>query len=220
MKQMVELIMADQKFVITGLFLKACKSLDVTLNEMFLLLYFENYPESSFEPKKLGKILYMSEEEIVDAFSSLNSKGIIGIETSTDVDGRVMESVNINGLNAIIKDFIELEKESNTKKDIYHLFETEFARPISPMEYEIVEAWLSNGTSEELIVGALKEAVYNGAKSFRYIDKIIYDWTNKGFKTMKDVKTFMTNRDKTNKTTELFEYNWLEDEENDCNRKY
>ena len=213
MKRETELIINDGKYVITGLFLKACKRLDINLNEMYILIYLENNPDTPFEPKKMSKVLSLSESEIIESFSSLTSKNIIGIESSKDDDGRVRESVNLKGLKEIIKDFIETTKESATKKDIYHLFETELARPISPMEYEIIEAWITHGTSEEIIIGALKEAIYNGVKSFRYIDKIIHDWNAKGFKTMTDVKTYLVSRDKKENIPELFDYNWLEDEE-------
>ena len=47
------------------------------------------------------------------------------------------------------------------------------------MEYEIINAWLLKGFSEELVLGALKEAVYNGVSSLRYIDKILFEWQKK-----------------------------------------
>ncbi len=41
------------------------------------------------------------------------------------------------------------------------------------MEYEIIGAWVEKGFKEQLILEALKEAVYNGVTSLRYIDKIL-----------------------------------------------
>ena len=81
------------------------------------------------------------------------------------------------------------------------------------MEYEIINAWLDNNTTEDIILGALKEATYNGVKSFRYIDKIIYEWGKKGFKNMEDVKNYINNSYKQNtskKDPELFDYDWLD----------
>lgn len=34
---------------------------------------------------------------------------------------------------------------------------------------------------------ALKEAIYNGANSLRYIETVLYTWRKKGYKTKKDV---------------------------------
>ena len=60
------------------------------------------------------------------------------------------------------------------------------------MQYEIIKAWIEEKKySEEIIIGALKEAVYNGVSNFRYIDKILYEWSKKGIKTMNDVKTHL-----------------------------
>ena len=82
---------------------------------------------------------------------------------------------------------LDEEKKEETP-NIYSLFEKEFGRTLSPMEYEIIGAWIENGTSEETIKLALKEAVYNQASSLRYIDKIISEWTKKGIKTEEDVE--------------------------------
>ena len=72
--------------------------------------------------------------------------------------------------------------------NLFSLFEQELGRTISSMELELINGWLSNGTSEELVLGALREAVYNGVTSFKYIDRIIYEWEKKGFKLMEDVR--------------------------------
>ena len=81
------------------------------------------------------------------------------------------------------------------------------------MEYEIINAWLQHNYTEELIIGALKEAVYNGVKNFRYIDKILYEWNKKGFKTMNDVNNHLQRSDEKKEESELFDYNWLDDED-------
>ena len=83
------------------------------------------------------------------------------------------------------------------------------------MEFEIINGWIDNGYSEELIKLALKEATYNGVSNLRYIDKIIYEWGKKGIKNKEDVennrKQFKNNKD--NKNKELFDYDWLNDDE-------
>ena len=66
--------------------------------------------------------------------------------------------------------------------------------------------------NEELIKEALKEATYNGVSNLRYIDKIIYEWTKKGFKTVEDVINNRMKRDNKEKKEEFFfEYNWLDE---------
>ena len=58
-------------------------------------------------------------------------------------------------------------------------------------------------TEEETIKEALKEAVLNNVRNFKYIDKILYDWSKKGIK----------NRIKEENKQELFDYNWLDENE-------
>jgi DNA replication protein DnaD len=57
---------------------------------------------------------------------------------------------------------------------------------------------LKSGMNEDLIIGALKEATYNGVSNLRYIDKIIYEWGKKGFKNMNDVNNHL-NKEKMKK---------------------
>ena len=96
------------------------------------------------------------------------------------------EYINLDGLYEKLA-FKILNKEEEKTTSIYDIFETEFGRTISPMEYEIINAWIENGTSEETIILALKEATYNGVSNLRYIDKIISEWSKKGIKTREDV---------------------------------
>ena len=102
----------------------------------------------------------------------------------------------------------------NNSKTIFELIEREFGRVLSPMEYEIIKAWTENNISNELIEEAVKEAIFNGVTNHRYIDKILYEWQKKGIKNKHDVEE---NRQRFKKEKpekmEVFEYNWLEDDE-------
>ena len=66
-------------------------------------------------------------------------------------------------------------------------------------------------------MGALREAVYNGVTNFKYIDRIIYEWEKKGFKTMDDVSKHLmsrrenkSNNESISKTEqEVADYDWV-----------
>ena len=124
-------------------------------------------------------------------------------------------SVNIditNTYRAMVSDItINIKKQATT--NIYTIFEKEFGRPLSPVEYEIIKAWITSGISEELIKGALKEAVFNNVRNLRYIDKILSEWEKKGFKSVDEVDSYLKKKESNNPKQELFDYNWLEDEE-------
>ena len=108
--------------------------------------------------------------------------------------------------------------EDNSDSNIYGLIEKEFGRTLSSIEYEIIKAWLNDNISEELIKEALKEAIFNGVSNLRYIDKILYEWNKKGIKSVSDVENMRKKRNKKDTDdieidTEIFDWNWLDEEE-------
>ena len=84
------------------------------------------------------------------------------------------------------------------------MFESEFGRTLSSFEYELINKWIENGIDENTIKEALKEAILNGVRNFKYIDKIIYEWSKNGVK--KRVKETQPQED-------MFDYDWLEENE-------
>ena len=63
------------------------------------------------------------------------------------------------------------------QKDLLNQFQLEFGRLLSPMEQEIIADWKNKDKfTDETILSALKQAVYNGAVSLRYISKILQRW--------------------------------------------
>ena len=85
------------------------------------------------------------------------------------------------------------------------------------MDYEIINAWLSKGFSESLILEALDEAIKNDAPSLRYIDKVLFKWNKNGYKGKEELEKILKNEDKKyeepkNFETSVLEYNWLDDD--------
>ena len=144
-------------------------------------------------------------------------KGFVSIESVKDEHGKLNDIINLDGVYDSIVFNVKEETKEEKKEDIFRVFEKELGRTISPMELEIINGWLLSNYSEELILGALKEAIYNGVSSFRYIDKILYEWDKKGFKTMEQVSAHMIKRrdekkDKviTKKEQDIADYDWLD----------
>jgi DNA replication protein len=62
--------------------------------------------------------------------------------------------------------------------NLFSVFEQEFGRPLSPMECETIAAWLDQDRyTDDIIRFALKEAVFAGKLHFRYIDRILLEWS-------------------------------------------
>ncbi|GFN30699.1 DnaD domain-containing protein [Paenibacillus xylaniclasticus] len=72
----------------------------------------------------------------------------------------------------------EGESAAQGADNLFTVFEQEFGRPLSPMECETIAAWLDQDKySDEIIRFALKEAVFAGKLHFRYIDRILLEWS-------------------------------------------
>lgn len=178
----------NKKLVAETIFIKEVLKLNLSLNEFLLLLYFDNSYDSVFDIALLSKTLNMSEEQILQAYGSLMAKKLIKVVAIKDGYGKVIEKVSLDNFYNEIKTEYKTKEEEIKKEDIYTIFEKEFGRTLSSMDYEIINAWIDNGFSEELVIAALKEAVYNGVPNLRYIDKVLYEWNRKGIKKPTDIK--------------------------------
>lgn len=80
------------------------------------------------------------------------------------------------------------EKE---ERNLFTIFEKEFGRPLSPMELETISGWVdADRYPDELILLALKEAVFAGKLHFRYIDRILLEWSRNRVRTAQDAKAY------------------------------
>ncbi len=206
----------NKKFVVEANFIEEAMRLNLSLSEFLLLLYFENADDMTFDLEKISSKLKVDVNLILEAFNNLISKNIINLETDKDLTGKRYDKVSIAKFYQKLEEENKKQEKAKIKDDIFTKFESEFQRPLTGTEFEIIKAWLEKMYSEELILKALEEAVYNGATSIRYIDTILYEWNKKGFKTKEDVDNYLKNRYENKKLEESFilDYNWLDEDEN------
>ena len=153
---------------------------------------------------------------------TLSDKHFIRVEVVKNDKGLMEEVVLLDEFYNKISLLMMEEVNQVSKSDnsnIFEIIEKEFGRTLSPIEYEIIKAWLDNNISEELIKEAIKEATYNGVSNLRYIDKILYEWGKIGIKSAKDVEN---NRKKRNKAKDdvsndvdidIVDWDWFDDDE-------
>lgn len=221
MKESLKRILRSKKFVISDFLIKIAYEKKLSLNEFLVLIYLENDFSDHFEIELISNNLGISVNDAMEAFNSLTLKGLVSLDSVKGADRRFNEVVNLNNVYDVALEELSNEAQKEQKEDIFKVFERELGRTISSMELELINGWLVSGTSEEMILGALREAVYNGVSNFRYIDKIIYEWEKKGFKTMDDVNNHLKNRyqgkdkpqTKANlkKEQDILDYDWLDE---------
>lgn len=199
----------NKKFVAESIFIKEAIKDELTLNEFLLLLYFDNSYDLIFDISLISKMLNMGEDKVLEAYSSLLKKKLIKVKAEKNSYGKIVEKVSLDAFynNIVLQNKEESKKQE--KDDIYSIFESEFGRTLSSMDYEIINAWIEKGFSEELVIAALKEAVYNGVTSLRYIDKVLYEWNRKGYKSVKDIKNNIEKDESPLLETSLMNFDWL-----------
>lgn len=181
------------------------KKLKLTDKELIVLIYLLG--SSEFDPEKISKDLNIKLPDTLKLIDSLTSKDILKISVKS---GKVCEEyIDLDEMYKKLVIAMINDKKETPKTTIYDKFEKEFGRTLSPMEYEIIGAWLDGNYTEELIELALKEAVYNGVSNLRYIDKILSEWRKKGIKTENDIKNEREKHQKQKPKKEVFEYDWL-----------
>lgn len=200
----------NKKLVAETIFIKEALKLNLSLNEFLLLLYFDNSFDLVFDINIVAKTLNMKEEDVISAYGTLMAKKLIKVNAEKDGFGKVREKVSLDNFYNEIKSDYKIQEKEEVKSDIYTIFESEFGRTLSNMDYEIINAWIDNGFSEDLIVAALKESVYNGVANLRYIDKILYEWNRKGIKSPSDIKkNYETTPEAPLYETSIMNFDWL-----------
>ena len=215
-------ILKKGNFVVPMYIFSLRDKLNLKFEELIFLIYLSNKGDKVlFDVNFFSKELNMDIKEILSYIDSLTDKKYISLEVLKNDKNVMEEYINLDMFydkltNYMIEDINVGKEEENT--NVFEAIEKEFARPLTPVEYEIIHAWIEAGTSEELILEALKEAVFSGVFNLRYIDKIIYEWNKKGVKSKNDIesnrKNFKEKQEKKEKL-ELFDYDWFEDTEED-----
>lgn len=213
-----------QGHIVIPLFLlQHYKELKLEINEFIFLMYLYSLGNKFvFDPLKFSAELNLTTKDVMNYIGILSDKNFISVDVMKNEKGLMEEVVLLDNfykkLSLITMDEVNQVSRSENS-NIFEIVEKEFGRTLSPIEYEIIKAWLDNGMDEELIKEAIKEATYNGVSNLRYIDKILYEWGKNGIKTVSDV---VDNRKKRAKAKEketsdvdideIVDWDWFDDE--------
>lgn len=199
-------LLKNGTFIVPKLLLINYKKFKISDNELIVLIYLLNNNE--FDPDRISHDLGLDIKELLTVINSLTKKDILCLNSVTN-NNVCEEYVCLDSLyNKLALSMME-NKSEKKEVNIFDQFEKEFARTLSPMEYEIIGAWFEDGFNEETINLALKEAVYNGVNNLRYIDKILYEWKKKGIKIKADMDNNLDINKKKSSKEEVFDYDWL-----------
>jgi len=215
-------IFKQGNMVIPIFLLQHYKSFKLEMEEFIFLMYLYNLGDKFlFDPGRFGKDLHLELKEVMGFISVLTDKNFIRVEVLKNDKGLMEEVVLLEEFYNKLSIITMEEANSNTgnvNSNIFEVIEKEFGRTLSPMEYEIIKAWLDNNMSEELIREAIREATFNGVSNLRYIDKILYEWGKLGIKTVDDVSNNRKRRNARKEQNEdididIVDWNWFDEDD-------
>ena len=210
--------------VIPLYFLQQYKKFNISLEEFVFLMYLYQLGDKSlFDPSKYQEELNIDLSKVMEYISKLTDKKLIEVDVVKNDKGLMEEVVLLDGFYRKLSLVMVEDNNEKSKKyqsNIFEVIEKEFGRTLSPIEYEIIKAWIDNDMSEELIREAIKEATFSGVSNLRYIDKILYEWGKLGIKTAKDVEKHRKKRAQrkeeeadSNIDLDIVDWDWFDDDE-------
>lgn len=189
---------------IPHLFFKLYPALNLNETEAMLLLHLMTFVEKEKKEfptiEEIQQRMAATPQQVIKALQKLLKDEWITIDEEVDPVSQIQyERYNLNGiirkLAAAWSEQLAAEQPKsqssagNGGKDIFSIFENEFARPLTPMELETISGWIDQDQyKEELILMALKEAVFAGKVHFRYIDRILLEWSRNRVFTVEQAK--------------------------------
>lgn len=184
---------------VPNLLLQKYKQIGLDEKELALLLHIMSFIESGNgfpTPEQLAERMTINTSECSTQLRKLVQMQFLSIEEGMSEDGIHFETYSLSPLWVKLADELQFEKKQSDLKqtlheenNLYTIFEQEFGRPLSPMECENLAMWLDDdGQDPVLIKAALREAVLAGKLSFRYIDRILFNWKKNGVRTIEQAR--------------------------------
>lgn len=195
---------------IPQLLLKYYRELKLSDQAAMLLIHLVCFTDKERKPfptiDEIQQRMSCQPDVLVDLLQQLLNQDWIRIDEHIDPDTGIhderfnlqpmMEKLALHAarrLSDSLRERLREEKGKNKGKgsDIFSVFEQEFARPLTPMELETISSWLDRDQyPEELVRMALKEAVFSGKVSFRYIDRILLEWGRNRVQTVEQAREY------------------------------
>ena len=133
--------------------------------------------------KRLIKIHGEPIKKNVKTYQQKDEKGInknMGRGINKNVEENNTSKNNTRLINNICS------SSNNTMCNVIEIYEKNI-HSISPIEYEKLTSW-EKIFSDEIIIKSIEISVLNNARSLSYIQSILRDWKNKGYKTLSDIE--------------------------------
>ena len=208
----------------------------------FRFLLLENYKKLKISENELAVIFMI--DHLVTQGNPFITADLLSLKMSLDVkeiDALIadlltrgfMEYASLNGRTVtslsplkekLFSNFaLSVSKEAENKKakeemlsNIYQSFEAELGRTLQPMEISTIREWVDLGYSDEIIINALKEALSQGKRSIKSVDKVLLSWAKREELEVEGKTTIKNNwNEDLEETIRIAKTPWLDDDDDD-----
>lgn len=223
---------------ISNVLLAHYRQLGLTSSQLLLIIQLKSLMDSGNDFPDIEIIaqrMQLPTAKVFTAIHDLIQQKYLTIETSIDKEGKSQDNYRLDLLWERLATLLGQEERTTqkaeqqlTEKDLFNRFESEFGRPLSPMEIQTIGMWLDEDKYEvDLIEMALREAVLSQVYNLKYVDRILLNWEKKNIKTKAQVvqesKRRRNHQSNVQQSTSANEttvkpkvplYNWLENQDN------
>lgn len=183
---------------ISNLLLHHYKELNMTTAQLVLYLEFKSYQDrGTLNPdvRLIAKHLGTSETQVFNQLHQMMTNQLVVQKMRQLPDGKEDALYDFTPLINRLILFQEQKRDDQQEKDTqdrrvatFNMLESEFGRPLSSMELQIVNDWLEQDHYTAVMIKlALRQAVKNGALNLKYIERILQSWQRQGLRSANDI---------------------------------
>lgn len=173
------------------------KSIGLTDAQTHILLLMMTLKELDIRPiipQKIAEFSTLSIKEIDDVMLKLIDRHYLDRKAGI-LDFKPLENL-----------LLDVKVEKKEELNLIEVFEDAFGRTMSTLDIEYINQFKRTGYDDEMIIGALKEAVKSNALSFRYIERVLENWAH----SKHSVKKYQEEMPEV--SDEVRNYNWWEND--------
>lgn len=206
MEPLAHALINDGQTTIANALLMHYREVGLTNDELLVYLQFkrlmdqgDQFPDAGVVAESLGE----SSNSVFQRLHEMLAKKLLTIESITAADQKIHDRYNFDGLYdklAVALKQHSTETPSNVttsaggsvtpstgespRERVFKAIETEFGRPLTPMEMQSISKWFDEDHyAPEIIELALREAVLRQVYNLNYMDRILLNWQKRNLTT-------------------------------------
>lgn len=175
------------------------REVGMTTDQLLVFFQLRRYMDRGIQlpsAEEIATHLGWDKQRVYQLLHEMISQKLMTITTVTDDQGQKQDTYDFRLLTEKLSRLAVQSTQQevavtadNERAAVFNQIETEFGRPLSPIEMENIEQWLDQDHYRpELIQLALKEAVLSQAYSLKYMDRILLSWERKNLTTAAQVQ--------------------------------